>query len=142
MEVSAVLPGAFPLGPFVVEESGRLSFRTPGHSAAFCFAWRGHRFSARLQEGTVALTGNLGKVPSTANGPERRQTALNLLRALPRSLPKSWALLLTPDHRIQIKATEPMAWPAHATDLMQPLVRFLLRLSPYLDLMEEADLSQ
>jgi hypothetical protein len=136
-----VLPGAFPLGPFIVEESGRLSFRAPDHSAKFCFAWRGHRFSACLTEGSVALTGNLGKVPSSANGPARRQTALSLLRALPRSLPKGWALLLTPDHRIKIEATEQMAWPAHATDLMQPLVRFLLRLAPYLDIMEEAELS-
>ncbi len=135
-----MLPGAFPLGPFVVEESGRLSFRAPDHSAGFCFAWRGRRFSAELKEGTVALTASLGKVPSTANGPARRQTALSLLRALPRSLPKGWALRLTPDHRIQIEAIEPMAWPAHVTDLMQPLVRFLLRLAPYLDLMEEAEI--
>jgi hypothetical protein len=134
-----VLSGAFPLGPFIVEESGRLSFRAPDHTARFCFAWRGHRFSAELKEGAVVLAGSLGTVPSSANSPARRHTALSLLRALPRSLPKGWALLLTPDHRIKIEATEQIAWPAHATDLMQPLVRFLLRLAPYLDLMEEAE---
>jgi hypothetical protein len=135
-----VLPGAFPLGPFIVEESGRLSFRAPDQTAAFSFAWRNRRFSARLLEGTVALTGALGKVPSSAAGPARREAALALLRALPRALPQGWALRLTADHRIQIKATEPMAWPANATDLMLPLVRFLLRLAPYLDLMDEAEL--
>ena len=132
-----MLPGAFPLGPFIVEESGRLTFRAPDHSAGFCFAWRGYRFSAQLKEGTVSLTGGLGKVPSSAAGPSRRQDVLALLRALPRTMPKGWALNLTADHRIQVDATEPMAWPAQATDLMQPLVRFLLRLAPYLDLMEE-----
>ncbi len=135
-----MLPGAFPLGPFIVEESGRLSFRSPDHTAVFSFAWRNRRFSARLLEGTVSLTGALGKVPSSAAGPARREAALALLRALPRAVPRGWALRLTPDHRIQIKATEPMAWPAHATDLMQPLVRFVLRLTPYLDLMDEAEL--
>jgi len=55
-------------------------------------------------------------------------------------LPSGWALRLTPDHRIQIKATENMEWPAHATDLIVPLVRFLLRLAPYLDLMDESEL--
>ena len=133
-----MLPGAFPLGPFIVEENGRLSFRTPDQMARFCFAWRGYRFSAELKQGTVTLAGSLGQVPSSVGGTTRRQTALSLLRALPRSLPKGWALLLTPDHRLQIEAVEPVAWPPHATDLMQPLVRFLLRLAPYLDLMEEA----
>ena len=135
-----MLPGAFPLGPFIVEESGRLSFRSPEHMAGFSFAWRNRRFSALLKEGTVSLTGALGKVPSSAAGPARREAALALLRALPRALPKGWALRLTADHRIQIRATEPMAWPAHATDLMLPLVRFLLRLAPYLDLMDDAEL--
>jgi hypothetical protein len=135
-----LLPGAFPLGPFIVEESGRLSFRSPDQSAGFSFAWRDRRFSALLQEGRVVLTGCLGKVPSTALGPARREAALVLLRALPRLLPRGWALRLTPDHRLQIKAAEPMAWPAHATELIQPLVRFLLRLAPYLDLLDESGL--
>jgi hypothetical protein len=135
-----VLPGAFPLGPFVVEETGKLTFRAPGDTASFSFIWRGRRFSAALVNGSVALTGVLGLVPSSASGPGRREAALAALRALPRALPTGWALRLTPDHRIQIKALEGMEWPAHATDLMLPLVRFLLRLSPYLDLMDEAEL--
>ena len=134
-----MLPGAFPLGPFIVEESGRLGFRAREQSAAFSFAWRNRRFSALLNEGTVSLTGMLGKVPSSAAGSGRRGAALALLRALPRTLPRGWALRLTADHRIVIKATESMAWPAHATDLIQPLVRFLLRLAPYLDLMDEVE---
>lgn len=135
-----VLPGAFPLGPFLVEGSGKLSFRSPESTAGFSFSWRGRRFSATLARGSVALSGILGQVPSSAGGPARRETALGVLRALPASLPSGWAIRLTADHRVQIKTTESMEWPAHATDLMLPLVRFLLHLAPYLDLMDEAEL--
>ncbi len=135
-----MLPGAFPLGPFVVEESGKLTFRAPDSVPGFSFIWRGRRFSAALSRGSVSLTGSLGQVPSTANGPAKREAALGVLRSLPRALPTGWALRLTPDHRIQIKAVEPMEWPANATDLILPLVRFLLRLAPYLDFMDEAEL--
>jgi hypothetical protein len=135
-----VLPGAFPLGPFIVEESGKLTFRSPERGAGFSFIWRGRRFSASLAQGSISVTGVLGLVPSSAAGPGKRENALASLRVLPRALPSGWALRLTPDHRIHIKAAEPMEWPAHATDLMSPLVQFLLRLAPYLDLMDEAQL--
>ncbi len=135
-----MLPGAFPLGPFIVEGSGRLTFRSPERGAGFSFIWRGRRFSAALTHGTIALTGVLGLVPSSAAGPGKREAALASLRSLPRLMPSGWALRLTPDHRIQIKATEAMEWPAHATDLLLPLVQFLLRLAPYLDLMDESQL--
>jgi hypothetical protein len=135
-----LLPGAFPLGPFIVEESGKLTFRTPERGAGFSFIWRGRRFSASLQQSSISLTGILGLVPSSAAGAGRREAALANLRALPRALPPGWALRLTPDHRIHIKANESMEWPAHATDLMLPLVRFLLQLAPYLDLMDESEL--
>jgi len=136
----AVLPGAFPLGPFIVEESGKLGFRSPANGAGFSFAWRGRRFSATLGDASISLTALVGLVPSSAHGTERREAALAALRALPRALPAGWAMRLTSDHRIQIKAVEGMAWPAHATDLMLPLVRFLLCLGPYLDLMDESHL--
>ncbi len=135
-----MLPGAFPLGPFIVEESGKLAFRSPERGAGFSFIWRGRRFSAAMTESVICLTGVLGLVPSSAAGAGRREAALANLRSLPRALPSGWALRLTPDHRIQIKATENMEWPAHATDLIVPLVRFLLRLAPYLDLMDESEL--
>ncbi len=135
-----LLQGAFPLGPFIVESSGKLTFRSPERGAGFSFIWRGRRFSAALRESSISLTGILGLVPSSAAGARRREAALENLRALPRALPPGWALRLTPDHRVQIKAIEDMEWPAHATELILPLVRFLLRLAPYLDLMDESEL--
>ncbi len=135
-----MLPGSFPLGPFIVEESGQLVFRSPDGVAGFSFIWHGRRFSAAMTHGSVSLTGVLGLVPSSANGPARRESALAILRALPRTMPARWALHLTPDHRIQVKVTQALTWPLNATDLMVPLVRFLLRLAPYLDLMDEAEL--
>ncbi len=132
--------GAFPLGPFIVEESGKLCFRSPAQGADFSFAWRGRRFSVAIADGSIAVTGLLGLVPSSARGAAKRETALATLRALPRALPSGWGLRLLADHRIQIKAIESMAWPAHATDLIVPLARFLLRLAPYLDLMDESEL--
>jgi hypothetical protein len=135
-----VLPGAFPLGPFLVEESGRLTFRSPNQEAALSFMWHGRRFSARIVPGRINLTSIIGNVPSTAAGPHRRQPALGCLRALPSVLPPGWAIRLTPDHRVHIDVAETMDWPAHATDLMLPLLRFLLKLGPYLDLLDESEL--
>ncbi len=137
-----MLPGAFPLGPFMVEESGKLGFRSPETGARFSFIWRGRRFSAVLRHGSIELAGVLGLVPSSASagGSGQRVAALAALRGLPRALPRGWALRLMPDHRIQIEAAERMEWPAHATDLMLPLVLFLLRLAPFLDLLDENEL--
>ncbi len=137
-----MLPGAFPLGPFIVDEGGKLGFRSPETGATFSFIWRGRRFSAGLRHGSIELAGVLGSVPSSASarGAGRRSAALAALRTLPRALPRGWALRLTPDHRIRIEAAETMEWPAHATDLIVPLVRFLLRLAPTLDLLDENEL--
>ncbi len=135
-----MLAGGVPLGPFIVDHGGRLSFRSVETSAGFSFSWRGRRFSALLKQGSVGLTGVLGQVPSSASGAARREAAFAAARALPRYLPTGWALTLTPDHRLQIKAEETMAWPADVTALIVPLVHFLLRMAPYLDLMDDADL--
>ena len=135
-----MLPGMFPLGAFMVEPSGKLTFRAPASSAGFSFVWRGRRFSALLGQGGVSLTGVLGQIPSSAMGGQAREAAFVALRSLPRLLPTGWTLKLTSDHRIQIKTTQEMEWPAFATDLMLPLVTFLLRLAPYMDLMDEMKL--
>jgi len=136
----SVLAGGFPLGPFIVDDGGKLSFRTVEHGAGFSFSWRGRRFSALLKQGSVDLTGVVGRVPSSAGGAARREVAFAAARALPRLLPSGWALTLMPDHRLQIQAEERMAWPAYAADLIVPIVHFLLRIAPYLDLMDEAEL--
>jgi hypothetical protein len=136
-----MLPDIFPLGPFLVEESGRLLVKEPGSKPGFSFLWRGRRFSVALAERSMAWTAILGKVPSSATGRERREAGLAALRALPQILPSGWTLRLTADHRVQLSAETEMAWPAHVSMLMQPVVRFLLAVGPYLDLIEEAGLS-
>ncbi len=135
-----VLPGVFPLGPFLVEETGKLTFRSPDQSAALSFLWHGRRFSARIVPGSIKMSSVIGHIPSTMRGAHRRQPALTCLRALPPLLPPGWSLRLTPDHRVHIDVAEPMGWPAHATDLMLPLLRFLLQLGPFLDLLDENEL--
>jgi hypothetical protein len=132
-----MIPDGFPLGPFLVGEDGRLLFRSKDVRPQFRFAWRGRRFAALLSDGAMELTGVLGQVPSSGADAERRDAAFVLVRALPRCLPAGWSLLLMPDHRLQVRASRPMAWPANATALMQPVVGFLLTLGPVLDLLEE-----
>jgi hypothetical protein len=135
-----MLPDIFPLGPFLVEADGKLSFRREGTSPSFSFIWRERRFSAVLQTGVMRLTGVIGQVPSSAGGKERRDAALAALRMVPRLLPHRWVLRLRPDHRLLLEVEQPMDWPAHISALLQPLVGFLLAIAPYLDLVEEADL--
>jgi hypothetical protein len=137
---ASVLPGAFPLGPFLVEESGKLTFRSPHQEAALSFVWHGRRFSARIVPGRIKLSSVIGHIPSSASGAHRRKPALMCLRELPPLLPAGWALRLSADHRVHVDVMEPMGWPAHATDLMLPLLRFLLQLGPYLDLLDESEL--
>jgi hypothetical protein len=133
-----MLNDPFPLGPFIVDETGRLALRMPGCRPSFWFMWRDRRFSAVMAAGLVSLSATLGEVPSTLIGAARREDAFAALRALPRDLPRGWRLRLTPEHRIEVAADETMVWPATAASLVQPLIRFLLQLSPYLDLLEEA----
>ncbi len=135
-----MLPGVFPLGPFLVEESGKLTFRSPNQEAALSFAWHGRRFSARIVPGRIKFSSVIGHIPSSASGAHRRQSALTCMRALPPLLPPDWSVRLSPDHRVHVDVAETMEWPAHATDLMIPLLRFLLQLGPYLDLLDESEL--
>jgi len=135
-----MLPAPLPLGPFLVDETGKLRFRLPGITPAFTFAWRGRRFGAMLEDGHVTLTCTVARVPSTASGADRREEAFAALRALPAIIPALWKLRLLPDHRVQIVSRQPMEWPASAPGLMQPLVTFLLALAPYFDLLEETGL--
>ncbi len=136
-----MLSAPLPLGPFLVDETGRLRFRVAGMTPAFTFAWRGRRFGAVLEDGHVTLTSTVAQVPSTSSGTGQREEAFAAVRALPATLPALWNFRLLPDHRVQIETRQPMEWPASAPGLMQPLVDFLLGLAPYLDLLEEIGLA-
>jgi hypothetical protein len=125
-----------PLGPFIVEESGQLSLRRPDGKLAFWFIWRGRRVDAWLSPAGVSLGMQIGRTPSTARGTMPREPAFALLRALPATLPPGWSMRLTAEHTIRIQAVEAMAWPTTVAALIEPLVRFLLSVSPYLDVAE------
>jgi hypothetical protein len=75
----------------------------------------------------------IGRTPSTARGTSSREPAFALLRALPATLPPGLSLRLTAEHTIRVQAVEAMGWPTTVAALIEPLVRFLLNVSPYLD---------
>jgi hypothetical protein len=133
-----MIASLLPLGPFIVENSGKLSFKPPGSQACFNFSWRGRRISAELKGGEISLNTVIGRVPSSGAGAAARARVLAASRSLARAMPAGFALTLTADHRIAIASRQGLDWPATSGALMAPLVAFALRLSPYLDLFEEA----
>jgi hypothetical protein len=135
----------FMLGPFAVDALGRLSPRWPDDLPGFMFRWRDRLIHAKFEQsdqerGGLALHATLGRVPSTAGPrePAARQQAFQLLHLLPRAMPGHWRLLLLPDHRVRLEADATVTLPITATDLVAELTRFLLELTPYLDLLDEA----
>jgi hypothetical protein len=129
-----------PIGPFLVAENGDLQLRVPAPAPVFSFIWRKTCFTVRLSEGLITLRAPAGRIPSTADGPGRREKALAALRALPSCLPANIRLYLLPDHRVQLDMHKELGWPTSASALMAPIVGMLLELAPVLDLMAEAGL--
>jgi len=130
------------LGPFSVDEQGRLAPRDPNALPAFLFRWRGRVIRARMrgaepQLGRLLLRSVLGRVPSSAgDDPATRPASFAVLHWLPRELPPGWRLSLLPDHRILLDAGADIALPITASGLVVELAGFLLTLAPYLDLLE------
>jgi hypothetical protein len=129
-----------PLGPFIIEPDGRLQLRRGDTRPAFWFLWQGRRVDARIGAGGVKLTMQIGRIPSSIRQPAVREPAFALLRALPGTLPEGWTMRLTPEHTIWVQAFDKVALPATISGLIEPLVRFLLRVSPYLDVIEQGGL--
>jgi hypothetical protein len=135
----------FKLGPFIVDTEGRLAPNKPEDTPAFLFRWRQRVVRARLVdapngEGSMVLQTTLGRVPSTASVPEGalRPQSFALLHWLPRYLPPEWRMMLLSDHRIILDAQPQISFPITAASLLRELTCFLLALSPYLDLLDEA----
>ncbi len=63
-----------------------------------------------------------------------------MLRSLLGALPHNWAARLLPDHQPQLEVETIVGLPITVTSLVVELTLFLLGLSPYLDLMDEAGL--
>jgi hypothetical protein len=138
----------FKLGPFMVDPEGRLSPGEPGGAPAFLFRWRDRVVRARLLQansaaGQLALQSTLGRVRSTANTPDEtlRPRSFAVLGWLPRSVPPEWRVRLLADHRVWLEIETPIALPITAAALITEITRFLLMLSPYLDLLDEVGLT-
>jgi hypothetical protein len=136
------------LGPFRVDENGRLHPNEPGSNPTFGFSWRDRPVHAVLKGDSLALQAMLGRVPSTGGVagevPPRiddRERLFILLRGLQKVLPPLWRLRLLADHRVRVEAEEPLEWPTTATGLMTSVTQFVLALAPYLDLLDETGIA-
>lgn len=131
------------LGPFSIDDQGRITPRTGEEMPHFLFQWRDRKVSARLVhgngDGRLLLSAWLGRVPSSADpmAGERRLASFSTLRGLLEVLPGEWRVRLLPDHQVCLDAEMALSWPASAVALMAELTQFLLALAPYLDLLDE-----
>ncbi|HEY8287734.1 MAG TPA: hypothetical protein VIG49_00610 [Acetobacteraceae bacterium] len=135
------------LGPFAVHPDGRLVPRGPDASPCFSVQWRGRQVRARMVQtgpaaGSLVLQTILGRIPSSASLADEalRPRSFALLHALIGSLPDTWRLRLTPDHRALLETELRIALPATAVELVTGVAIFLLGLAPYLDLLDESGL--
>ena len=79
----------------------------------------------------------------TADTPDDtvRPRSFALLHWLGRVAPQAWHVRLSADHRVWLEADTPIAMPITAAALITEITRFLLELTPYLDLLDETGLT-
>jgi hypothetical protein len=65
-----------------------------------------------------------------------------MLRNVLGALPDTWTARLLPDHQSQLEVETVVALPITVTNLVTELTLFLLALSPYLELMDQAGLGR
>lgn len=141
----------FQLGPFTVEESGRLIPTTEGRFPAFTVRWRGHPVDVAMERmqgarGLLSVSVRAGFVGSTADdkpalSQPRRELAFSTLRGLATLVPDGWRLVLSPDHGVRLVAHVEIDMPTGAASLVTDVTLFLLTAAPYLDLLTEAGVS-
>jgi hypothetical protein len=136
-----MIASPIPLGPFLVEDGGKLTFRQKDTAPAFSFQWRGRRFSVRLADQRILFSVPVGRIPSTSAGAAKREAGVALLRALPAALPEGWKMRLLPDHRVQLETEQATEWPATVAALLTPVIALVMVVAPVLDLMDEANLA-
>jgi hypothetical protein len=137
------IKGSFKLGPFIVDEVGRLSPLNPDVAPGFSVLWRGRVVHARLvrnhtNDGHLFIQSSLGRIPSSASDPVTRVASFAMLRSLLSALPSHWTVRLLPDHQPQLEVETMVILPITVTNLVVELTLFLLLLSPYLDVMDQA----
>ncbi len=136
-----MIASPMPLGPFLVEDGGKLTFRRKDTAPAFSFQWRGRWFAVRMADQLLAFSVPVGRVPSTSAGVAKREAGLALLRALPGGLPEGWRMRLLPDHRVQLETEQAMEWPSTVAALLTPVIALVMAAAPILDLLDEAGLA-
>ena len=135
----------FVLGPFSIDREGRLSPLTQDVSPGFSVRWRGRVVHAQMTRhdggGSLFIHSSLGRIPSTATDPAIRTACLAVLKGLAGALPDGWTMRMTPDHQPQFAAEMAVGFPITVTDLVTELSSFLVDLSPYLDVLDQAGVS-
>jgi hypothetical protein len=138
----------FKLGPFWVDSRGRLSPCEPANAPAFLYRLHNRVVRARLDQaddatGRLGLHVTLARVRSTASAPDDmlRPRSFALVRWLERTMPPSWHVGLTADHRLWMETDTTIGLPITACVLITEITRFALDLAPYLDLMDEIGLT-
>lgn len=141
------LDSPFTLGPFSVDETGRLFPTTEGRFPTFSLRWRQHLVEAAMeriegQRGTLVLTVRAGWVGSTADDPPavsqpRRERTFGAVQALASLLPTGWRMHLGADHAIRLKCQAPLDMPVGAVTLLAEVTTALLAAAPYLEVLTE-----
>jgi hypothetical protein len=127
------------LGPFLVDASGVLHAADPSRPAGFGFRWRGRRIHAVLcPDARLRLSVLAGHVPYTAEAAALRPRVYAAYAALRGDAPPDWQVALTPSHGVVIEAVEALGKPATVSTLIAAATRFVLRLAPCLELLDEA----
>lgn len=129
----------FPFGPFMIAADGCLTPASEDSKPSFSFRWRGRVVRAdMIANGHMTLRAVVGRVPSTASDRAiARRQSFELLRALGVNMPEGWRVALLPDHRAVLEASVTLSDPVTAANLLTAITDFLLRLAPYLDLIDE-----
>lgn len=137
----------FRLGPFTVDEAGRLLPASEGRFPAFTLRWRDRPIEVSMERladgiGWLTLTIRVGLVASTADAAPgisqpKRERAFAILRALVAELPEGWRLELAADHGVRLLARQAFDMPASVNALLTQVTTALLVCAPYLDVLAE-----
>jgi len=135
------------LGPFHVGAGGALEPMSADAAPKFTCRWRNRTVHIRMlpsdqSDWRLEMRAPLTRMPSSARASEaaRRLASFALLRDLPATMPDGWRIGLAADHRVVLEAERRARLPLTATSLIGEITLFLMALSPYLDVLDEAGL--
>ncbi len=114
--------------------------RDSARPVAFRFAFREVPFACAVERRdghpVLTLTGDLGALPYTAEGPERRQSVRAVVAAARQRSGLDWQV--TPQQQILVRGGISLAFPLTPVAMIVGAVTLLLRARPFLDLLLEA----